>query len=143
MTHTSAPYHAAMFRHRPLLRPALLCALALPLTLGLGGCRYNFVPLLPQVVTPDLPVRVADANLKRDGDDLIVTARVEGRFKPGYLSVNWFDSGRALGTDSVYLDTAQRTASFRLTAPDEGAYRAVLSFGGAVLRQVELYEVQP
>lgn len=128
---------------RAFCRPALLCVLALPLSLGLGGCRYNFVPLLPPVVAPNLPVRVTEATLKRDGDTLIVTARVDGRFEPGYLSVNWFDSGRALGSDSVYLDAEQRAATFRLTAPDEGAYRAVLSFGGAVLRQVELYEVQP
>ncbi|CAM3725703.1 hypothetical protein [Deinococcus frigens] len=125
------------------LRPALLCALALPLGLGLGGCRYNFVPLLPPVVTPDLPPRVTDASLKRDGDQLIVTATVDGRFEPGYLGVNWFESTRAIGSDSVYLDASQRTATFRLTAPDEGAYRAVLSFGGAVMRQVELYEVLP
>ncbi|MFK7601551.1 hypothetical protein ACI3L1_05005 [Deinococcus sp. SM5_A1] len=125
------------------LRPTLLCVLALPLTLGLGGCRYNFVPLLPPVVAPNLPVRVTEASLKRDGDQLIVTATVDGRFEPGYLSVNWFDSSRAIGSDSVYLDASQRTASFKLTAPDEGAYRAVLSFGGAVMRQVELYEVLP
>ncbi|MBB6017917.1 hypothetical protein ACFP9V_00780 [Deinococcus radiopugnans] len=131
-----------MFR-RAFCLPALLCVLALPLSLGLSGCRYNFVPLLPPVVAPNLPVRVTEATLKRDGDTLIVTARVDGRFEPGYLSVNWFDSGRALGSDSVYLDAEQRAATFRLTAPDEGAYRAVLSFGGAVLRQVELYEVQP
>ncbi len=125
------------------LRPALLCVLALPLTLGLGGCRYNFVPLLPPVVAPNLPPRVTDASLKRDGDQLTLTATVDGRFEPGYLSVNWFDSTRAIGSDSVYLDATQRTATFKLTAPDEGAYRAVLSFGGAVMRQVELYEVLP
>ncbi|CAM3954100.1 hypothetical protein [Deinococcus marmoris] len=125
------------------LRPALLCALAFPLILGLGGCRYNFVPLLPPVVAPNLPVRVTEASLRRDGDQLTVTATVDGRFEPGFLSVKWFDSTRAIGSDSVYLDASQRTATFKLTAPDEGAYRAVLSFGGAVMRQVELYEVLP
>lgn len=131
-----------MLRHR-LFRPALLCALALPLSLGLGGCRYNFVPLLPPVVEPNLPARIAGATLTRDGETLVLTAAVQGRFDPGYLSVEWFDSGQPLASDSVYLDASQRSATFRLTAPDEGAYRAVLSFGGAVLRQVELYEVQP
>ncbi|MDV6375818.1 hypothetical protein ORD21_14565 [Deinococcus sp. ZS9-10] len=124
-------------------RPALLCLLALPLGLSLGSCRYNFVPLLPPVIAPNLPVRITEAALKRDGNDLIVTARLDGRFEPGFLSVNWFDSSRAIGSDSVYLDAEQRTATFRLEAIDDGAYRAVLSFGGAVLRQVELYEVQP
>ncbi|GGL73873.1 hypothetical protein GCM10010840_09970 [Deinococcus aerolatus] len=131
-----------MLRHR-LFRPAALCVLALPLGLGLGGCRYNFVPLLPPLVEPELPARVTAASLSRSGAELTVTATIQGRFEPGYLSVAWFDSGRALGTDSVYLDATQRTATFRLTAPDQGAYRAVLSLGGAVLRQVELYEVQP
>lgn len=127
---------------RPCLSPpALLCLLALPLSLS--SCRYNFVPLLPAVAAPNLPVRVTAASLRRDGDELIVTATVEGRFEPGYLSVNWFNGSRVLGSDNVYLDVDQRMASFTLSAPDEGAYRAVLSFGGAVLRQVELYEVQP
>lgn len=126
-----------------LSRPALLCLLALPLGLSLSSCRYNFVPLLPPVIAPNLPVRITEVSLKRDGNDLIVTAKLDGRFEPGYLSVDWFDSARAIGSDSVYLDADQRTATFRLTATDEGAYRAVLSFGGAVLRQVELYEVQP
>ncbi len=122
-----------------MLRPALLCALALTLS----GCRYNFVPLLPAPITVQLPVRVTQATLSRAGETLTVTATVEGRFDPGYLSVSWFNGSRALGTDSVYLDAAQRTATFSLPAPDPGAYRAVLSFAGAVLRQVELYEVQP
>ena len=33
--------------------------------------------------------------------------------------------------------------SSTLDAPARGTYRAVLSFGGAALRQVELYEVAP
>ena len=98
---------------------------------GLGGA------VLEQVVHDDRNV----AHVHPVG--LVLTAAVQGRFEPGYLSVEWFDSGQPLASDSVYLDASQRAATFRLTAPDEGAYRAVLSFGGAVLRQVELYEVQP
>lgn len=110
---------------------------------ALSGCRYNFVPLIPGQIEPELPARVTGATLARDGEQLVLRAQVDGTFTPGYLSVAWFDGGAGLGTDSVYLDGAQRTATFTLSAPQPGAYRAVLSFGGTVLRQVELYEVKP
>jgi len=121
-------------------------ALAAALTLlapALGGCRYNFVPLIPPEVKVDFPARITGAALTRSGERLTLQATLDGRFDPGYLSVVWFDGGRELGRDSVYLDAETRKASFVLTAPDPGAYRALLSFGGNVLRQVELYEVQP
>lgn len=124
---------------RPALRLTLLCLLAAPLT----ACRYAFVPAVPTPVEVALPVRVTSAALIRQGDALLVQAQVDGRFEPDYLKVQWFDGSRSLGQDSVYLDSAQRRASFRLEAPEKGAYRAVLSFGGVVLRQVELYEIQP
>ena len=110
---------------------------------GLSGCRYNFVPLIPKPAEVTLPARVTAATLTREGGALVLRARVEGRFEPGYLSAVWFDGSRELGRDSVYLDAEQREGTFRLEAPGKGAYRAVLSFGGTVLRQVELYEVQP
>lgn len=120
--------------------PMLLIGL---LALPLPGCRYALVPLLPAPTEVALPTRVTAASLVRSGETLVVRAQIDGRFEPGYLSVQWFDSGRSLGQDSVYLDTAERSATFTLDAPQKGAYRAVLSFGGVVLRQVELYEVQP
>ncbi|GAA5437224.1 hypothetical protein [Deinococcus aquaticus] len=120
-----------------LLLIALACA---PL---LGGCRYTFVPLIPAQVNVDLPVRLTSATLERQGETLKLSAQVDGRFEPGFLTVRWFDGGRLLGTDSVYLDGAQRRAAFTWMAAQPGTYRAVLSFGGTVLRQVELYEVQP
>ena len=44
----------------------------------------------------------------------------------------------------AYLDArGWRPEGVTLPAPAPGAYRAVLSFGGTVLRQVELYEVKP
>ncbi|MEF2279131.1 hypothetical protein V3W47_12545 [Deinococcus sp. YIM 134068] len=130
-----------MLRPSPL--PARLLLLACLLTPALSGCRYAFVPLVPAPVEPEFPTRVTTATLERDGDTLVLRARVDGRFSPGYLSVAWFDGARELGRDSVYLDAAQREAVFRLDAPDSGAFRAVITFGGNVLRQVELYEVQP
>ena len=124
---------------RPALQVSLLCLLATPLT----ACRYAFVPLVQAPVEVAMPVRVTTVTLLRSGTSLALQAQVDGRFEPGYLSVQWFDGSRSLGQDSVYLDTAQRRATFGLEAPQKGAYRAVLSFGGAVLRQAELYEVQP
>ncbi|GGR83106.1 hypothetical protein [Deinococcus sedimenti] len=121
---------------RSLLLLVLLCP-------ALSGCRYNFVPLIPGQIEPDLPARVTGATLTRDGERLVLRAQVEGRFAPGYLSVAWFNSSESLGTDSVYLDATQRNATFILAAATPGSYRAVLSFGGTVLRQVELYEVKP
>jgi hypothetical protein len=129
-----------MSRLPPSLRLLLLAGLLTP---ALTGCRYAYVPLIPRTVEVTLPTRVTSATLVREGDALLLRARVDGRFEPGYLSVAWFDGARELGRDSVYLDAAQRDAAFRLEAPDPGAYRAVIAFDGAVLRQVELYEVQP
>lgn len=122
---------------------ARLLLLACLLAPALTACRYAYFPLVPKPVEVTLPARVTTATLKRDGANLLLQARVEGRFDPGYLSVAWFDGAQELGHDSVYLDAAQRDASFRLEAPNPGAYRAVISFGGTVLRQVELYEILP
>lgn len=122
-------------------RPVLLAlALASPL---LGGCRFNFVPLIPPPAQVSLPTRITQAELKREGDALVLAVTLDGRLEPGYLTAHWFDGARELGTDSVYLDADTRSAALRLPAAGKGAYRAVLSFGGTVLRQVELYEVNP
>lgn len=117
---------------------AVLC-----LTPVLSACRYNFVPLIPRPVEFQLPVRIVKASLTRQDQELVVQATLEGKFEPGYLTVNWFDNSKNIGSDSVFLDGAVKNAEFRLPAPEQGAYRATLAFGGNVLRQVELYEVQP
>ena len=119
----------------------LLPALALlPL---LGGCRYNYVPLIPPVAKVNLPPRIFGAEIRREGEELVLTAQLQGRFEAGYLNVTWFNGTRQLAQDSVYLDAAQRTATFRLRAPDKGAYRAALGLGDSVMRLVEFYEVKP
>ncbi|WP_309572636.1 hypothetical protein [Deinococcus sp.] len=124
-------------------RPPLLLTVAALLAGGLTSCRYAFVPAVPRPIEVTLTPRVTGASLERSGASLVVKAQVTGRFEPAYLKVQWFDGSRPLGEDSVYLDATQPTTSFTLDAPDKGAYRAILSLGGVVLRQVELYEVQP
>ncbi|MCD0159607.1 hypothetical protein IHN57_20360, partial [Deinococcus sp. 6GRE01] len=81
-----------------MVRPALLLV-ALACAPLLGGCRYAFVPLIPAQVNVDLPSRLTNAALTRQGDTLRVTAQLDGRFEPGFLTVRWFDGGRELGTD--------------------------------------------
>ena len=118
-------------------RPLLILLLLTPL---LGGCRYTFLPLVPPPAQLSLPARIVTAALRRDGDELIVSATLSGQPTPDYLSVAWFDNDTELGRDSVYLDSAQRGAEFRITAAKKGSYRALLSYGGVLLRQVELRE---
>lgn len=127
-----------------MLRPLLLPALVLLLPLTLSSCRYNFAPPIPKASAPfELPARVEQVELKRQGDKLLLHAALIGKFEPGYLSVQWFDGSRAIGQDTVWLDSKLREANFELLAPQKGAYRAALLFGGNVMRQVELYEVAP
>lgn len=132
-----------MVYHHAMSRPALTVIVAGLLATGLSGCRYAFVPAVPRPVEVTMPARVTGATLTRAGAMLTVQAQVDGRFEAGYLKVQWFDGPRKVAEDSVYVDGDQRRATFTLEAPEPGSYRAVLSLGGTVLRQVELYEVQP
>ncbi|GHG10987.1 hypothetical protein GCM10017783_24250 [Deinococcus piscis] len=124
------------------MRPTRLLPLLLLLPL-LGGCRYNYVPLIPPVAEVNLPPRIFGAEIRREGEELVLTAQVRGRFQADYLNVTWFNGAAQLAQDSVYLDAGQREATFRLEAPEKGAYRAALGLGDDVMRLAEFYEVQP
>lgn len=116
------------------MRIGVLLVLMLAL---LTGCRYTFIPLIPPKATGTIPVRLK-AELVRDGDDLLLSATLDDPQARGYLEVRWYREGTPLGQDSSYLDAAGSTARFRLNAPERASgYRAVLSFGGAVLRQLD------
>lgn len=119
------------------MRPWLFLLLLAPL---LGGCRYTFIPVIPPAVQVSLPAQIVKASLVRSGDVLQVSATLGGQVAPAYLNVVWYDGDTLLGSDSVYLDADQKGAEFRLTAPQKGSYRALLSYGGVLLRQVELRE---
>jgi len=116
------------------LAPMLLCAL-------LCGCRYNFIPVIPAPVQVALPLRITQATLQRRGDALALSARVDGPMQADYLSVVWFAGDRELGRDSRYLDAQHRSAEFELPAAAKADYRAMLLYGGALLRQLDLREL--
>ena len=122
---------------RGMLRLLLLCALAVLLP----GCRYNFIPVIPAQVPLELPVQLTQATLQRQGDDLVIRARVDGPIEGAYLSVVWFAGDNELGRDSRYLDAADRQAEFRLSEPAKNDYTALLLYGGTLLRQLDLREV--
>jgi hypothetical protein len=117
--------------------PLLLLTVLAPL---LGACRYTFIPVIPPRLEAKVPARIVSAELKRVGGDLVVSASLAGQLNPDFLSVVWYNADTELGRDSVYLDPAKPGGEFRLTAPDKGSYRALLSYGGVLLRQVELLE---
>ncbi len=120
------------------MRPVLLALLLL--TPLLGGCRYTFIPLVPPPVKVSLPPRIVTAELRREGPDLVAAVKMGGELAPGYLTVVWYNADTELGRDSLYLDPSQQGGEFRMTAPDKGSYRALLSYDGVLLRQVELRE---
>lgn len=127
-----------MKRFIPLLLPLLL----LP---SLSSCRFNMFPLIPEKA-PDavsLPIRISKLTLVRQDQELVLNAKIVGDFEPGYLTVKWFNNFDPISEDNVYLDKDQRSATFKLPAPEKAAYRATLMFDEKVLRQVELYEVAP
>ncbi len=107
----------------------------------LSSCRYNFIPVIPAPVALSLPLRITQATLQRQGGELVVRARVDGPLPSDYLSVVWFAGDRELGRDSRYLDAAGRNAEFHFAAAEKADYRALLLYGGTLLRQLDLREV--
>ncbi|AWN24584.1 hypothetical protein DKM44_08975 [Deinococcus irradiatisoli] len=119
-----------MLRLLPLVLCSLLCA-----------CRYNFIPVIPAPVPLSLPLRITQATLQRQGDELVIRARVDGPMPGDYLSAVWFAGDQELGRDSRYLDADHRSAEFHFPAPQKADYRALLLYGGTLLRQLDLREV--
>ena len=118
-------------------RLALLFCLA-----GLfSSCRYTTFPIIPPTVQGEFPARLSAGSLRRDGQDLLLSVKLDARRKAGYLGVVWFRGDAELGRDRAYLDAREPAAVFRFAAPEKGFYRAVITFEGDVLRQFDLAEV--
>jgi len=132
---------------RPFRR-FMLAALALLLTSASPSCRPLYLPPLPEM----LPVleeqtRLSGVRLREVFGTLQLSFVPVALPADGWLAVQWFPpAGPEVASQSVWLDAATLGRTVRLSWPSDvsretpGRWRAVLSFAGRVVRQVEWIE---
>lgn len=124
---------------------ALASGLLIVVLVSLVACRPLYLPPVPQDVPPEPTVtRVAAGSsltlnaAGRPALDLVVVD-LQG---PGWLAVQWFaPGGKEAASESSWTDDTQAEVEFVLptdVAVTPGEWRAVVSFGGVLLRQFTL-----
>jgi hypothetical protein len=121
------------------VRGAVLVGLLLPLLAG--GCRPLYLPPVP---TPlELPERFElDGSARIEGGRPILTLVPRNVPDEGWLAIQWFGpDNREVASESVWLEPDDEgiTVSVALPAdvePVPGRWRAVLSRGGVIVRQL-------
>lgn len=139
---------AAGARSRALgrVRRAVVAVLAAAATLA--ACTPLYLPPVPDALPVLEPrLRLADVRVDRLGGTpalVFVPAEVPA---PGWAAVQWFPpTGAEVASTSVWLDEDRVDHVVRVPFPadveraDAGRWRAVLSFDGRVLRQLEWQE---
>ena len=127
---------------------ATLAAIALLVAAG-SACVPLFIPPLPSDrLEPEPAFRLhGDARLERaseDGPGLVLVMRAAEVPSGGWLAVQWFGpSGPARASESVWFDLEMLDAEVRLETPPSlevtpGEWRAVLSWGGRLVRQLRI-----
>jgi hypothetical protein len=127
---------------------AALAALLL-LTIAPLGCTPLYLPPVPSELPPIEPrLRLREVRIDRlaaGRPSLVLVPREVPR--PGWLAVQWYPPvGASVAEGSVWLDARRVDRVVRLPFPDDvprerpGRWRAVLTFDGGVLRQVEWEE---
>lgn len=113
--------------------------------LGLTGCQPLYLPVVPDTLPP-FPdeMRLREARIGTAFDQLGVVLVAEHVPTAGWLAVQWFPpSGREVASASVWLSEAREGRVVRVAFPDDvtrerpGTWRAVVSFDGAIVRQLE------
>lgn len=112
------------------------------LLVALTACRPLYLPPVPGDGLPEPhPVRLTAVSGLTLGADGRPTLRVDvvDLPAPGWLAVQWFGpKGGEVASDSAWLEPEAASAEFVLPAdvdPASGEWRAVVSFGGRLLRQ--------
>lgn len=126
-----------------LPRAGLLAALAL--YGALVACAPLYLPPVPEGRSAEVPERLElSAELHRSAElglELhLGFARIP---EAGWLAVQWFSpAGREVASDALWLEPGDVGLEPLLALPDQpltpGLWRAVLSFGGTLVRQVSL-----
>lgn len=118
----------------------LLLVFMLLVSLLLAGCRPLYLPLVPEPPPFEPGTRVAtfSAALNSAGRPRLELALADVR-SADWLAVQWMaPAGRQAASQSVWLEPDDPVATFVLPQDVElvaGEWRAVVSLGGALLRQ--------
>lgn len=127
------------------MRRTVVRWLALAALAGTPACTPLYLPPVPQdlpTLEPRLRLREVRVDLLGGEPALVFVAAEVPR--PGWAAVQWFaPSGPEVASASVWLDERAVGRVTRVPFPDDvartrpGRWRAVLSFGDSVVRQLE------
>lgn len=118
------------------------------LALGVAACRPLYLPVVPETLPPFAEeLRLSEVRIVRLGDRLDVALVPERVPRPGWLAVQWFPpAGAELASASAWLTPEREGRTLRIAFPSDverdssGRWRAVLSFDGTIVRQLEWSE---
>ena len=122
--------------------------LVLAVSLLAAGCTPLYLPPVPSQL-PELEprTRIAEARVDRLGGTPAVVFTPREVPEEGWLQVQWYPpAGGVVASDSVWLDASSVDRVVRVAFPEDvprdrgGVWRAILSFDGRILRQVEWEE---
>lgn len=129
-------------RPRPVTVP-LLAALAL--CGALSACAPLYLPPVPEERDIAVPERLElSAELRQSAQQRLELHLTFARIpEAGWLAVQWFSpAGREVASDALWLEPGDVGLEPLLALADQpltpGLWRAVLSFGGTLVRQVSL-----
>jgi hypothetical protein len=119
------------------------------LCLASVACTPLYLPPVPERLPPlEARLRLRDVRIDHvdQGNPSLVLVPREVP-TPGWMAVSWYPpTGAAVAENSVWLDADRVGHAIRVPFPDHvsrepaGRWRAVLTFDGRVLRQVEWKE---
>lgn len=112
------------------------------LVLPLGGCAFNYIPLIPEAHIPEAPLELrSPEGLVHEDDTLRLGVQLLNQQQEGWLAVQWFAPGnREAASDSLWVRPSDADRVHYLYLPGDvtlrpGQWRAVVSFNGRLLRQ--------
>lgn len=126
----------------------LVVALGALLALGLGGCRPLYLPPVPSTLPPfPQELRLAEARILATGEQRVVVVVPERVPRSGWLAVQWFPpAGEEIASASRWITPEDVARTVRIVLPTgvaidrEGRWRALLSFEGRIVRQLDWIE---
>lgn len=115
------------------------------LLLPLGGCAFSYIPLIPEAHIPQAPLELrSPAGLVHEDGTLRLGVQLLNQQQEGWLAVQWFGpKNREVASDSFWVRPEDADRVYYLHLPGDvtlepGQWRAVVSFGGQLLRQFSM-----